>query len=139
MSTFDTSLWYETFCTQYNTYCLLYDIDNYGVDHQLRTLHSHIGFWINYNLLSYGMCVGKTNGKTQFFISYKNTQRNIDGFTSFMWDSMQHLSFRNKEWKSVPWCNEIQNKWRLDLRCLSIFTPIPQCAQDVWPLNQFYM
>ena len=77
--------------------------------------------------------------KIQFCISYKNTQWNINRSTSFMWDSMQHLNFRNKEWEIVPWYNEIQNKWRLDLGSLSIFTPIPQCAQDVRYINQSYM
>ena len=30
ISTFNTLLQYETFCTQYNTYHVLYDIDNYA-------------------------------------------------------------------------------------------------------------
>ena len=62
----------------------------------------------------------------------------INGSTSFMWDNMQYLNFRNKEQEGVPWCSKIQNKWRLNLGRLSIFTLIPQCAQDMWSLNQFY-
>ena len=46
--------------------------------------------------------VGKTHGKIQFCILYKNTQQNINGTTSFMWDNMQHLSFKNKEQEGVP-------------------------------------
>ena len=30
MSTFDMSLQYETYCTQHDTYRILYDIDNYA-------------------------------------------------------------------------------------------------------------
>ena len=33
MSTYNTSLWYEIFCTQYDTYHVSDDTDNYGMEY----------------------------------------------------------------------------------------------------------
>ena len=38
--------------------------------------------------------------KIQFCISYKNMQQNINGFTSFMRDNMQHLNLETKNKKA---------------------------------------
>ena len=38
MSTYDTSLRYETFCTRYDTYRVSYDTDNYDYNHGLQLI-----------------------------------------------------------------------------------------------------
>ena len=42
----------------------------------LTTLHSHIGFWINYNLLSYAIVLGKQTEK-HIFVSHTKTRSGI--------------------------------------------------------------
>ena len=69
----------------------------------------------------------------------KHTQRKINGSTSFAIDNRHYESFRIKEQESVPWCGEIQNRMKKYSGTLSIYTPIPLDAQDVWSLNQFYV
>ena len=48
----------------------------------------------------YKIYVGKTHGKIQFCISYKNTQQNINKSTSFQRDNMQHLNLETKNKKA---------------------------------------
>ena len=81
--------------------------------------------------------LGKHMKNTVLYLIQKYIAKTI-GFISFMWNNMQHQNFKNKEQECKPWCGKIQNKWRLNLGRLSIFTPIPQCAQNMWFLNQFY-
>ena len=64
-------------------------------------------------------------GKTSFSSHTKPIAKATQGSTSFMWDNMEFLSFRNKEQEGVPWCSEIQNKRSSNMGRLSIFTLIP--------------
>ena len=60
----------------------------------------------------------------------------INRSTSFAIDNKHYVSFRIREQESVPWCGGIQNfEDQTFLGRLSIFTPIPLDAQDVWSLN----
>ena len=76
-------------------------------------------------------------GKTWFVSHTKDTQRKINGSTSFAIDNMYYVNFRIEEQENVPWCSEIQNQ-RLkvlgntfNLHSNSTYT------QEVWSLNQF--
>ena len=51
--------------------------------------------------------------------------RKNNGSTSFAIDNMCYVNFRIWEQKSVPWCDEFQNKVCKHLGILLIFTPIP--------------
>ena len=60
----------------------------------------------------------------------------FNGSTSFDRVNMHKVNYRIRDQERVPWCGGIQNfEDQTFLGRLSIFTPIPRDAQDVWSLN----
>ena len=74
-------------------------------------------------------------GKTWFVSHTKDTQRKINGSTSFAIDNMYYVNFRIEEQENVPWCSEIQNQRLKVLGNTFNLHSNSTYAQEVWSLN----